>query len=87
MRNCVVRRVDSLQTLLTGNADTDVRCLDHADVVGAVTNGERHRTDAFLDERDNQRFLQWGDTAADHALALHRELQQEVLVLLIRQRL
>lgn len=71
----IVRRVDSLQALLSGDADSNVRSLDHANVVRAVTNGKRHGTNAILDQLDHKRLLEWGDTAADHALALHRESQ------------
>ena len=34
-----IRRHDGLHAFLSGNADTDVRGLNHPDVVGAVANG------------------------------------------------
>ena len=61
--------------------------MDHADVVCAVPDGERHSADALLDKLDDERLLKWGDTTADDALALHREPQQQVLVLIVCQRL
>ena len=83
----IVGRVDSLQTLLARDADTNVRSLDHADIVRAVSNRERHRPEAILDEFHHKRLLERRHTAADHALALHREPQEQVLVLVVGQSL
>ena len=87
LRDRIVRRVDSLQTLFARNTDTDVRGLDHADVVRTVADRERHCADAILDELHDERLLERGHAAANDTLALHRKAQQKMLVLLVSQRL
>ena len=73
-----------MTNLDTGDTNTDMRSLDHADVVRTVANGQCHCAYALLNQFDNERFLQWRDTTANDALALHGELQQQMFVLIIR---
>ena len=87
LRNRIIRRVDGLQTFLTRDTNTDIRSLDHTDVVGAVTNSECHRTETVLDEPDDESLLQWGHTTADDAAALRREAEQQLLVRVVGERL
>ena len=55
-------------------ARTDVRLLDHADVVGAVADRERHAARA-LDELHDLRLLLRRHAAADDGGALHADLR------------
>jgi len=48
---------------------------DHADVVGAVADGERDALAMSLDEVDNERLLQRRDAAADDRLAARGRVQ------------
>ena len=87
LRNSIVRGVHSLKALLSRDADSNVRSLDHTDVVRAVTNSERHRTKTVLDEPDDKSLLQRGHTTADDAAALRREAEQQLLVRVVGERL
>ena len=49
LRDGVVGRVNSLETFLARDTNADVRGLDHADIVGTITNGKGHRIPSFLD--------------------------------------
>ena len=69
--------------LETRDTDANVRSLDHTDIIRAVADRERHRAHAVLDEPHDERLLQRRDAAAHHALALHREPQEQVLVLIV----
>ena len=55
---------------------TDVRLLDHAHVVGPVSDGERDIPVA-LDECGDLRLLQRRHTAADDGLALEAALEEQ----------
>jgi len=57
--NGIIRRVDSLETLFTRNADANVSRLDHANIIGTISDGECHDAKTILDEPDNQGLLQW----------------------------
>ena len=61
--------------------------LNHANVVCAISDGEGHDTQTFLDEFDDRGLLYWRHPAADDAFALGGEGQQEVAVSFIRERL
>mmetsp|Transcript_3974 Transcript_3974/g.11312 ORF Transcript_3974/g.11312 Transcript_3974/m.11312 type:complete len:311 (+) Transcript_3974:1725-2657(+) len=76
LRNRKVGRHHSLHALLARDADADVRLLDHADVVGAVADRQRHVA-VRLDERSHLRLLQRRHAAADARLALERRLQED----------
>ncbi|KAJ2864202.1 hypothetical protein GGH94_003066 [Coemansia aciculifera] len=77
LRDRVVGRHDGLQPLLAADANADVGLLDHADVVGAVADGQAQRAQAVLDEPHDQRLLQRRHAAAQHGLAPHRQVQQQ----------
>jgi hypothetical protein len=47
-----------LQAFHTGDTDTDVSRLDHADIVRSVPDGEKRGVGASLDKFDNESFLQ-----------------------------
>jgi hypothetical protein len=83
LRDRVVRRVDRLQTFLSGNADANVRRLDHANVVCTVTNRERHGIEAVPDEFDNQCLLFRRHTTTHDTLTQHSETKKQVFVRLI----
>ena len=85
--NGVVGRVDSLKTLFTRDTNTNVRRMNHTDVVGAVTNSKSHGTETILDEPDDKSFLQWRHTTADDTAALRREAEQQLLVRVVGERL
>jgi hypothetical protein len=77
LRNGIVRRVHSLETLLARDTHANVSRLDHAHVVGAVSDRERHHAEAVFDQSDHLRFLAGRDTASDDSLAAGRELDEE----------
>ena len=83
LRNRVVRRVDRLHTFLSGYTDANVRRLDHANVVRAVTNRERHGIEAVPDEVDHQCLLFRGHTATHDTLTQHCKTKKQVFVWLI----
>ena len=67
---------------------TDIRGLDHADIVGTITNGKRHSAgNTVLNELDDERLLLGRYTAAYDRLAECAETQQQVLVLSVRESL
>lgn len=78
----VVRRVDSLQTLFARNTNADVGRLDHADIVGTITNGECHRADAFLDEANDEGFLQWRHSTTNDSFAKNRQAKQQAFTVI-----
>jgi hypothetical protein len=77
LRNGIVRRVHSLETFLARDTHADVSCLDHAHVVGAISDRERHYAEAVFDQSDHLRFLAGRNTASDHSLAACGELDEE----------
>ena len=82
LRDRIVGRVDGLETFLARDSDADVRGLDHAHVVRAVADSERHGAgDTVLYELHDERLLLGGDTAADDRLAERAEAQKQVLML------
>lgn len=85
MSDGVVGRVNSLQTLLSRDSDSNVGSLDHRDVVGTVTDGKRHDAEVVLDEVDDLGFLQRRDSAADDRVAASRQLKQQILRPLLRE--
>jgi len=52
------RRCARASYLHTRNADAYVRRLDHADIVGAVSDGQKNCFLVLLDELDHQRLLE-----------------------------
>jgi len=52
--------------------------LDHANIVGTITNGKSHRSDSILHEQHNQGLLKRRYTATDDTLAQHGESKNEV---------
>ena len=62
---------------------TNVGRLDHAHIVRAIPDRQRHRAKTFLDEPDDQCLLQRGDTTADDGFALDRETQEEALAVFV----
>lgn len=75
----VVGRHGRLRAFEAGDADADVRLLDHRDVVGTVANGERHGVLALLDELDRERLLARRDAAAHDGVALRRQVEEHGL--------
>ena len=60
--------------------------LDHADIVRPISNRKRHDPEPVLHEPHDERLLQRGDPAADDALALHGEPEEELAVRVVRER-
>jgi hypothetical protein len=79
LAHCVVGGVDGLKTFFTGDSDSDVCGLDHRDVVGAVADGEAHRTESFLDEANDEGFLKGRGTATDDGAAASGEFEEDLL--------
>ena len=53
--------------LEAADTDTDMRCVDHVDIVCSVTDRESSlRRVAVLDELDNFSLLLWTDSASEH---------------------
>ena len=53
-----VGRAGGLESLDSRDTDTNVCCLDHADVVGAVADREQVRHEVFLHQLDDEGFLE-----------------------------
>jgi len=83
----IIGRVNSLQTFLTANADSNISSLDHADIIGTITDRECHCTEAVFDEFDNKSFLKRGDATANDAFASSPEVQQQSLALIVNKSL
>lgn len=62
LRNGNVGRACGLETFNTRDTNANVRSLDHADVVGAVTDCEQNGLLVLLDELDDECLLQRGHT-------------------------
>mmetsp|Transcript_30475 Transcript_30475/g.78829 ORF Transcript_30475/g.78829 Transcript_30475/m.78829 type:complete len:249 (-) Transcript_30475:313-1059(-) len=73
----VVRRHDRRATLAPADAAPDVRRLDHADVVGAVADGEGHSAHVLLHHVSHQRLLARRHAAAHDAEALRAQLHEQ----------
>ena len=53
--------------------------LDHADVVGAVSDGQGDALAMSFDEVDNEWLLERSDAATEHSLTASRRVQQQQL--------
>jgi len=60
-------------------AGKDVVTFDHADVVGAVSDGQRDALAVSLDEVDDERLLKRRHSATDDCLTALRGVQQQQL--------
>lgn len=83
--NSIVGRVDRLQTFFTRYSHADIGSLNHADVVRPVANCQRHRTNAFFDQFDNERLLQRRYAATNDSLALDGQAEQQTLAVIVRK--
>lgn len=72
----------SLQAFVTRDADSDVRSLDHRDVVRTVADSEQDRLEVLLDKLDDESLLEGRDAAADNGLAHHGEFEERLRELL-----
>lgn len=79
----VVARVDRLKSFFSCDADADIGGLDHRDVVGAVTDSEAHGSETVLDKADDEGLLERRGTAADDGAAPSRELEEDLLGVLL----
>jgi hypothetical protein len=57
LTDCIVGRHDGLPAFFTSNTNTNVGFLDHGNIVGTITNGQRHDIKADLDKLDDGRLL------------------------------
>lgn len=76
MGDGIIGRIDGLQTFLTSNANSYISSLDHADIIGAITNRERHHVEGVFDQFDNKGLLKRGDTTANDSFTSSPEVQQ-----------
>ena len=83
----IVRRHRRLRALVPEQPAPDIRLLDHRHVVRPVPDRERHRAPALLDELHRERLLRGRHAAAHDGLALHRKIEQQMLMLVVAQRL
>lgn len=70
LRNSIVGRVDSLQTFFTGDPNADIGSLNHADIVGTVSDRKCHNTQTVLHELDYEGLLERRHTTANDTAAL-----------------
>mmetsp|Transcript_30175 Transcript_30175/g.57950 ORF Transcript_30175/g.57950 Transcript_30175/m.57950 type:complete len:865 (-) Transcript_30175:203-2797(-) len=82
LRDCKVARHDCLLTLLPADANSNVRLLDHPDVVRAVPN-RQGLVPLPLHQRRHLRLLQRGHAAAHHRHALGAHAHHELSHLLV----
>eukprot|EP00047_Mylnosiga_fluctuans_P014814 m.41369 g.41369 ORF g.41369 m.41369 type:complete len:493 (-) comp5665_c0_seq2:2098-3576(-) len=73
-----VRSEDCLTALEARDADTDMGRLDHADVVGAITDCKRDCMLAVLDQLDDLRLLKGRHAAAHHGRATRRDADEHI---------
>ena len=66
----VIGRVDGLKTFFTGDPDTDVGGLNHADIVGPVANCKAHDGKVVFDEANDLSLLQGRYSTTDNGGAL-----------------
>eukprot|EP01136_Pigoraptor_vietnamica_P044383 Opistho-1_new@21063 len=71
---------------MSADADTNVRRLYHANVVGAVANRERDGLLVHLDELHDERLLKGTHAAAYHARTPRRGLQEALLQLRLERK-
>jgi hypothetical protein len=65
-----------LKTLETRDADADVSSLDHAHVVGTVTDGEQDSLLVLLDQFDHERLLKRRNAAWGNRRSINRQLSR-----------
>ena len=63
LTNRYIRRSRRLQSFDSGDSDSDVRGLDHRDVVRSISDCEEDRFEVLLDELYDERFLERRDSA------------------------
>lgn len=63
LTNGDIGRPGSLKTFNSRDSDSNVSSLNHADVVGTVSDGEKKSFEVLLDEFDNESLLKRGDSA------------------------
>lgn len=63
----VVRWVGRLQTLIARDSNTDVGCLDHPDIIGSITDGQRDDLYLLLDHLHHLWLLQRGNSEGGQA--------------------
>ena len=59
--------------------------LDHADIVGTITNSQCHGSQTIFDKLNDKGFLQRRDSAAHNAFALSGKPEQKMLILCLTQ--
>lgn len=59
--------------------------LNHANIIGAISDCQGHCAKTVLHKFDDERFLQRRHTATYHAFTKHRQAEQKTLVALIRK--
>lgn len=63
----VVRRVRRLQALVARDSNTNVSCLDHPDVIGSITDGQRDDLYLLLHHLHYLGLLQRGNSTGGQA--------------------
>jgi len=81
MLRFVAQNVQFLQI----NSTHSARTFNHADIVGAVADGQRDRLFIALDQLNYLSFLQWSNSATDDSLTHTARVQQQQLHLLLQR--
>jgi len=58
LRNGNIGTPSSLEALDTRDTNANMRRLDHADIIGTVSDGQEDRSGILLDKLDDESFLQ-----------------------------
>mmetsp|Transcript_27720 Transcript_27720/g.67340 ORF Transcript_27720/g.67340 Transcript_27720/m.67340 type:complete len:204 (-) Transcript_27720:1372-1983(-) len=72
LRRGVVGRTDRLRSFLAVNANSDIRLLNHGDVIPSIANCQGCGLATLLDQPHDLRLLQWRHAAADYRFAVVR---------------
>ena len=75
----VVRGHNRSTAFHTSNPDTNMRFLNHGDIVGTITDREGQAVEAGLDHVHNSSLLRWTDSATEHRPALFAEKKELLL--------
>ncbi len=75
----VIRSAGCLETLHTGDTDANVSLLNHGNIIGSVSNGQRHRLRLNCYSLNNFRLLTGRHSTANDGPALQAQLEEILL--------
>lgn len=76
LSNSEITALHCAHAFISIDADADVRCLNHVDIVGSIADCKCDFVQTFSDCSHDLRFLHWTDSAANDALAVFGDLHE-----------